>query len=446
MENTVKLHPSLDSINSVDVAGVKPNSLRYDEDVIRVDARLKTSQQFNFDLSALSLSRAIVGHTAQLIVTCSVKKSDGSAVAFADPISLREEASSMVWRDITLTINGVEISHGIRADVVRHFVDRFHQNSRLLGLTNHRQLGPDNNLLIGPGLAETGIFKKDMIHDGARFELLRPLTDLPMFSEGDSFIPAFNTVRIKATTTSDPQILFKTDGTIAASPYIQIEEVRLRYATVELEELVAQSLQQSSAAGELEITGSLWAATNITPRVDSGARSYRQGTATAYSTSPDLVYFALFPESSFIPDTTAYRTGRHPMERVWAGMSAVTFRTGGGEAIRAYRDIDNIGGKVKLLQAARESIASQGGMVEGSGSLADVGAIADDEYVAARGTGAVPLMFRNWAELNTHKINPLTLRVEATLVSTEASQPYLISKTRHRWVLSTVPGATKLVV
>jgi len=450
----VRIHPALDNINSLDVRGVIPGSLRYVDKPIRLDARLNTAQDFTFDLSPLAFDRAIVGHQTKLVISCTAKKSDGTDILPGDPISLREEASSLVWKTIQLTINNTVISQGNRSDIIRHFVDRFHQTSRLTGegLTVSRQLGTDGNIILAAGVPETGVFKQSMIQNGARFELTRPLTDLPMFAPGDSFIPGFNVVSIKASTTSSPQTLFKTSVAIDESPYIKIEEIRLQYATVGLEKLTAINLQKAGATGTLEMSGSLWTATNITPRIEAGSYSYNQGVASAYGTVPDVVYFAAFPEESFIPATDAFKNGRHPLIRTWCAMSDFTFEDGGGDTLRRYINLEGVGGKTKLIDSAKDSLSDQGGIHDGTVALGDVCAIEPTFYVSEPGTGAVALAFRNWGESSTHKIEPISIHVRATLNDPAtfgaplAAQPYLISKIRHRWLLSNEPSVTRLII
>jgi hypothetical protein len=453
-EPTVKAHSLLDKINSPEVVGVVPGSLRVREDVRRIDARLQTGQQFNFDASSLDLQGALVGSKCDLIVVARAKKSDGTNVLNTDPISLREEASNIIWRDITLLINGQEVSHNVRADVVRHMMDRFHQNSREFerSHTAYRQLNKDDELTSPAGTPEQSIFKEEMIRDDGRFELIRPLDDLPFFAEGDSLIPGFNTIQIRALTTSEPQTLFKTNNTITSSPYLLVEEVKLRYTTVKLDPAIAQELQSMAAGGELEMNGSLWSAVNLTPRIDAGARRWTQGVATAFGTVPDITYFVAFPESTFIPPANAYSQSQHPLLHTWAAMSDIEFTSGSGEEIRHYRDAEGVGGKVKIIHEARKSVADQGGMNNGTGSLADPCAVDPTTFVLEPGVGSVPLYMRNWAETDTHKIKPMTMRIRADLNdpgftgAPENAQPYIISKSRHRWVISPTPGATKIIV
>jgi len=454
MDISTKTHPLLSNLNSPDVTGVVPGSLRVREDVRRINARLQTSQQFNFDASPLSLDGALVGSRCELVAVCTAKAHDGTDITSTDPIGLREEASNIIWRDLTLVINGQEITHNVRADIVRHVLDRYHQGSRLTtpSLTEYRQLGADSELVSPAGVLETGMFKNDMIYNSSRFELIRPLNDLPFFAEGDSMIPGFNTIQIRALTTSEPQALFKTTSAVTDAPYLVVEEMKLRYTTVKLEAAIARELQSLSAAGELELTGSLWSAVNLTPRIDAGSRRWIQGVATAFGTTPDLAYFMAFPEVSFIPGIAAYSDGAHPLQHTWAALSDIQFTSGSGEEIRHYRNVDGIGGKVKILQETKKSLSDQGGVVADSGALGDVCAITPQVFVAEPGLGAAPLYMRNWAETETHAITPMTLRVQTDLNDPAysgaplASQPYLISKSRHRWVLSTTPGATRIVV
>jgi hypothetical protein len=322
-------------------------------------------------------------------------------------------------------------------------------------MTEYRQLNNDALISSLPAALEPGIFKQDMIWDGKRFELVRPLTDLPLFAEGDSLIPGFNTIQVRATTTAEPQSLFKqtTDSaTTTGVPYLLVEELKLRYTSVRLEPAIAQELQALSAAGELELAGSLWSATNLTPRIDAGARTWSQGVATAFGTVPDIAYFMSFPESTFIPPASGASTSKHPLQHTWSNASDIQFLTGTGEEMKHFRNIDGFGGKVKLLQEMKASLADQGGMVSNSGALADVCAVDGGQYVLQLGVGATPLYLRNWAETETHGIQPMTLKIRADLNdpvsngAVENAQPYLVSKARHRWVLSTTPGATRIIV
>lgn len=450
----VKHHPLLDTLNSPEVAGVVPGSLRTSEDVVRVDARLRTNQQFTFSPNELSNDGALVGSHCELVVVGVAKKSDGTDIGATDPISLREEASSLVWRDIALIVNGVEITHAPRADIIRHVIDRYHQASRQTSpsLTEYRQLGNDSQITAAAGTPEAGLWKEEQIRDGLRFELIRPLDDLPMFAAGDSLIPGFNVIQIRAQTTSEPQALFKASVGQPSSPYILVEEVKLRYTSVKLEQPIAQELQQLSAAGELEINGNIWSANNLTPRIEAGARRYTQGVAVAFGTVPDVAYFMAFPESTFVPPLDAYESTQHPLLHTWAAASQMEFIDGSSHTLRQYRDLENIGGKTKLLHEMGKALASQGGVIPGTGALSDVHAVSPTTFVLEPGLGAFPLIQRNWAEMDTLPITPISIRVRVDLndpVSTgapENAQPYLVSKTRHRWVLSTTSGGTKLIV
>jgi hypothetical protein len=451
-------HPLLAKLNSPDVVGVVPGSLRVREDVRQINAQLQSSQQYTFDASSLSLDGALVGSRCELVVVARAKSGAGINIpASSTIVSLREEASNIVWRDITLVINGQELSHSVRADVVRHTIDRYHQSSRLSvpSMTEYRQLNNDREISSATGTIEPGIFKQDMIWDGQRFELVRPLTDLPLFAEGDSLIPGFNTIQVRAITTSEPQSLFKAtviEENANGPPYLVVEEVKLRYTSVRLEPAIAQELQALSAAGELELAGSLWTATNLQPGISMGAKSWSQGVATAFGTVPDIAYFMSFPESSFIPPANGASASKHPLQHTWSAASDVQFITGTGEEMKHFRNIDGYGGKVKILQEMKASLADQGGMVSNSGALGDVCAVDGGQFVLQLGVGATPLYMRNWAETETHSIQPMTLKIRADLndpISNGAAQnaqPYLVSKARHRWVLSTTPGATRIIV
>ena len=125
-----KIHSLLDRLNSSEVAGVVPGSLRVSEAVRTVGSRLKTSQQYTFSANELSTDGALVGSMCELVVVASARKADGTNIVAATPTSFREEAANLVWRDISLVINETEIAHGVRADVVRYVIDRYHENNR----------------------------------------------------------------------------------------------------------------------------------------------------------------------------------------------------------------------------------------------------------------------------------------------------------------------------
>lgn len=451
-QTSVTAHPGIDSLNSPDVVGVMPGSIRVMEDTRIVSGRLNRSTTFNFSMSALALEGALVGSETCLVMSCKAKKDNGTDVLLADAITLQEEASNILWRDITLKVNGKSISKHTRADVIRHSVDRLHGSDRQLGSTQDRQLSNDSSLLAPVAVLTTDPFYDSMIHDGQRFELIRPLDDLPLFARGDSLVPGFNTISIRAVTTPDPQSLFKTDGTITESPYLEVEQVSLRYSMVLLEPVVARELQTLSASGKLELTGDLWSATELTPRIDPGAKNWNQGVSTAFNTAPDVAYFMAFPQSSFIPPANSFSSSLHPLTHTWSAMSEFRFTDGNGQDLRDYKNIDGIGGKVQLIKEMRKAVAHAGGMNDGTGSLANSSGVQPETFVLEPGMGVVPLVMRNWAEKNTHLTKPMSIRIQAQLNdpisagAAEAAQPFLVSKSRHRWVLSTTPGETRIVL
>ena len=110
-------------------------SLGVAKDVRRVDARHKGNQQFSFNANEPSLDSALIGARCDLSVVVTAYKSDWSNVVTADNVSQREEASNLFWSDLTLIVNGVEISDNVRTDITWYMIDRFHNAARKIGNT-----------------------------------------------------------------------------------------------------------------------------------------------------------------------------------------------------------------------------------------------------------------------------------------------------------------------
>ena len=114
--------------------------------------------------------------------------------------------------------------------------------------------------------------------------------------------------------------------------------------------------------------------------------------------------------------------------------------------------LSGVGGKVQLVTEMAKSLANQGGVTAGTVALGDVAAVDPNSFMQEVGTAAVPLYMRNWGEQKTHSATPISLRVEAKLAdpayagAPATAQPYMVSKSRHKWVLSTTPGGTKIIV
>ncbi len=445
-------HRGLDSVNSPAPGGFIGGSLRRSEDSETIGGRLRPSLRQTFRLALLSVDRALVPGSVSLVLRCRAQKSDSTNVLTADPIALIEEASSLWVREVKLSVNGVTISRHDRSDVVRHVVDRYFSTSKLDQSETHRQLNPDTALTTTAGTPITAdIFKHDQILDDLPFELIRPLDDLPLFGSNDSHLPGWNTVKIEVTTTSNPQNLFRTDATVAASPFLVVEDMLVRYSTVKMEDSVAASMRLAAAAGNAEFNGTQWSAIQLTPTIPAGATTYRSSIENTFSSIPDVVLFSAFPSATFEPPADSFKVSQHPMLKSFINLSELKF-VSGGEALRDYPRLSGIGGKIQLLEALKESINTEGGDQKGTGSKADKSCIQGDVFVREPGTGLVPLVFRNWHEMLAEIPVPVSIRIDAKLADPAAAGapvevvPFMISAVRHRWALSPVSGATRLVL
>jgi len=411
-----------------------------------IGARLTPSMTRSFVLNELNFDNALVPGSVFLNMRCKAKTSAGADVGTNDPIALIEECSSLAFRSLELKLNTVTVSRMERADVVRNVVDRV-VTSALLSVAGYRQLNSDNEItrtVNNPPTAD--IFKHDMIVGGKSFLLTRPLDDLPFFAEGDAYLPGWNTVNLKVTTTSDPQNLFRTDNTIADAPYLYVEEMFITYTTVMMEPEEASKLLAAANAGQASFGTLEWGEQALTPQIPAGATSWKSSVAAVFDVVPNMVLLAMFPTETFNPPADSFKTALHPMVRSWANISEVGFKSG-ATPIQTYARTNGVGGKMEILNGLTKMIDQNAGISGSSSGIRAKTVVEPHVFMEEPGTALIPLVYKNWGSREDVRSRSLSLNAYTAMNDLPGGAPlevtpHMISVTRVRWNLAPQALAT----
>jgi len=414
-----------------------------------IGARLTPSLERSFLLNTLVFNNAIVPGSVFLNMRCKAYQYNGVDISTATPIALIEGCSSLAFRGIKMYVNEVLVSRLQRADVVRHVVDRTFNATKGLDLEAYRQLNSDHGIVEDAATpAVTDIFKHGMIEDGQSFLLTRPLDDLPFFADGDTYLPGWNTVKVDVETTSDPQNLFRTDGTITEAPYLFVEEMFITYTTAKILNDHALKLREAAIGDRASFSTTEWNAQSLAPHIDAGATSWESSSQALYDVTPNMVLFAMFPTATFTPSIDSYKDSQHPMIRSWGNVSDIRFNDGGGGVLQRYNKTKGVGGKIDIMNNFTKAIDLTAGVGGSTVGTRTKSAMEPYNFVREPGTGLIPLVFKNWLERDNTQSTSLTISMAADLNdevggAPVAAIPYLISATSVRWNLSPISGATQ---
>lgn len=431
-------------------AGIIPGSSRINRKTLTgaVGSRLGTSTTWTFVVQELAKDQALIGSDTVLGMRLTAHLPNGDPITGGDDLALREEVGTLLWRGLELKINGVAANPCDRADITQHVIDRtFSSTDRAAaggtgnGPYSFRHINADTALN-----AQTAgdPFKNEFIQDGAEFEILRPLTDLPFMGVNDGLLPGIFPVTLIAKSTPEPENLFEsfTPASIVGTPFFTIQELFLETRSVKVEESISTIWEQMAAANELQFDTNTWATQQVAPTIPANSTTFQSASDLVFSTVPDVLALAMFPDSTFAPAAPTFEKG-HPLTQTWNGLKTAKLQRG-GECVRAWDNLDKT--RTPLLRAVAEALETPAGARPGT--LAAWSRATLDSAVFIEGTtGSVVQAFRNWGEQFSHQLTPLSLQLNFQFVNSTAvaSTLYAVSKQRHRWNLSLAVGQTRQV-
>ena len=440
LRNTTK---DLNLANSPEAQGVVPGSRRHAESVKSLGTgRLAPGITSVFQLSSAGTNRSIVGSSAYVFLRGKARLNDQTDVLQDSGVQLSPEASNQLFESLTLTVNGVQVSHLQAARLSRHVVDHFCSSAR----NGSRQVTADSAVDTD---GSSDPLRKDIIVGGKSIMLTRPLDDLPLFGVTDGLIPSFATVELTVRLTDIPEALFSCVNSVTATPYIEAIEVGVAYDTVELQKEVVDDFNEAAISEKgLQIPVSVWETRQLSPSISLGAASWTQSNQIVYSTPPNALYLLQIPQESDYPAVDAYKgTGR--LHHVWNRLKSALINSSGAPVAQFTR-LEGPSGKSVLLQALSHAVDPAAGL-HGT-SLSDASRVYVDEWEFMRDDSSlalVPFANRSFGETERTIQTPWPVQFSLQLGdgaggATYDSNVYVISVSRKNLILS-LDGNTRLV-
>ena len=173
--------------------GVNETSGRYDVFTHTINSNKWDGRNVNYSVTNTVLNRLIIGSKCYLRFRCTATQADGNNIpAASKDFELREEAGSLIVRNVNFKFGGVSVHDDSNAHVTRHFYERLTKSNacRLAGEDRDRYIYDDAGFSADGETIEQKFPGYDSIIDGREFHIVRPLTDITFFGEHDFPIPA----------------------------------------------------------------------------------------------------------------------------------------------------------------------------------------------------------------------------------------------------------------
>ena len=422
---------------AVESMGVNDASGRYDTFTHTINSNTWAGRSINFSVTNTALNRLIIGSKCYLRFRCTATQADGNNIPSAsNDYELREEVGSLIVRNVNFKFGGVSVHDDSNAHVTRHFYERLTKPNacRLAGEDRDRYIYEDSGFSV-----RTEVEQKfpgyDSIINGREFHIVRPLTDVTFFGEMDSPIPASIPLYLQFNLSSQPETMFKTGSTIAASPLLNIIDIQLLVYSVEVTDAVASAYNEKLRNGTLTAMADSWGNRFLSNSIQAAATVYNSNETLPLDAIPDIIGVAFFPNASFSPNEGFH--GDHPLRTDWLNIENIQLNVY-GNTVRTYNNLgtnNNFTTKVQLIRELDNLRKDHSGLP------------IDKETFMRGDMSFFPICNRCIDDYEASESKPYSLTFTAHMRpnAAEDATGVLFYKTRNKWLLDLNVGGIRKI-
>ena len=419
--------------------GVNETSGRYDTFTHTINSDNWAGRNVNFSVTNTALNRLIIGHKCYLRFRCTATQADGiTAIPPANKdFELREEAGSLIIRNVNFKFGGVSVHDDSNAHITRHFYERLTKSNacRLAGEDRDRYIYDDSGFSSTFSDVEQKFPGYDSIIDNREFHIVRPLDDITFFGINDTPIPASIPIYLQFNLSSRPDTLFKIKDTLPNSPKLHIIDIQLFVYSVEISEAVASAYNEKLRTGSLTAMADTWGNRFLSNTIESTATVYNSNETLPLDSVPDIIGVAFFPNASLTPVKGHH--GHHSLRTSWLNIENIQLNVY-GNTVRTYNNLGTNNNFTTKTQLIRELDSFR---KDGTG-------MPIDKATFMRGDMSFfPICNRSIDEYESSETKPYSLTFIAHMRPNAGDNAtgVMFYKTRNKWMLDLNVGGIKKI-